>query len=61
VIDNGPRFTRDEEFLILKPLTSFRQAPMDKCNISDIRKITKAIQAKIFIKVDKDGNTNFVL
>ena len=61
VIDNGPMFTRDEQFIILKPLTSFRQAPMDKCNISNLRKITKAINAKIFVTNDKEDKTNFVL
>ena len=61
VIDNGPTFTRDEQFIILKPLTSFRQAPMDKCNISNLRKITKAINAKIFVTNDKEDKTNFVL
>jgi hypothetical protein len=61
VTDSGPVFTRDEQFIILKPLTSFRQAPMDKCNISNLRKITKAINAKIFVTSGKEGKTNFVL
>ena len=61
VIDSGPKFTRDDEIIILKPLTSFRQAPMDKCNISNLRKITKAINAKIFVTNDKDDKTSFVL
>jgi hypothetical protein len=61
VIDSGTPFTRAEQYTILKPLTSLRQAPMDKCNISNLRKITKAINAKIFVKNDKDDKTNFVL
>jgi hypothetical protein len=61
VNDNGPHFTREEEFIILKPLSNFRQAPMDKCNLSDIRKITKAIGAKVFVKIDREEKTNFVL
>jgi hypothetical protein len=34
---------------------------MDKCNLSDIRKITKAIDGKISVKVSKKLKTNFVL
>jgi hypothetical protein len=41
--------TKNEKEAILKPLTVLTQNSLDLCNISDIRKIAKAINAKILV------------
>ena len=60
--DIGPKLSRLEKATLLKPLTNLRQGVLDKGNISDIRSISKAIDAKIIVRDSEMGNlTQFVL
>jgi len=59
IIDLGPVMTREEQMIIKKPLDSTRQAPLDKCNISDVRLIVKAVNADLEIStVEQDEQTS---
>jgi len=50
--DNGPLMSREEMKTIMKPLETTRQAPIDKCNISDVRMIAKAIRADLTVTTE---------
>jgi hypothetical protein len=50
VTDQGNRMTRLQQASILKPLTSLGKDNLDKCNLSDIRSICKAINAKLEVR-----------
>lgn len=50
VTDQGPKMTKQEHRTILTPLTNLRQEPLDKCNLSDIRLIVKAMNAKLSVR-----------
>jgi hypothetical protein len=52
--------TKKDQETILKPLTVLTQNSLDKCNLSDIRKIAKAIDAKILVH-RKVFDTKFTL
>ena len=51
VIDKGPIMTKEEKEMILKPLdyTKRDQQHLVKFNLSDIRSIAKALEAKLIV------------
>ena len=50
VSDLGSKLNKQEIELIQQPLTSLGTQGIDKCNISDIRAIAKAINAELAIE-----------
>jgi uncharacterized protein with ATP-grasp and redox domains len=50
VKDQGLRLERKEVETILKPLDNLGEKYMDKFNLSSIRSISKAINAKLFVQ-----------